>query len=408
MMMKTEKPCVGSLLWASFSVCAVCWSASGMLSVARAQDAKLPVAAPALERVTTAVVSRNVYSAGGTVRPSAPVEGDFFGVGGRVIVDQPVKGDATLAGGSVDVRAPVGDDLRAAGGDVSVESSVGGELHAAGGSITLTPAAQVAQGATLYGGSVVVDGKVAGALKASAQKIVLNGEVGGDARLLAEQIELGPRARIAGALSYAVATELKKAEGATISGTVTRDERRDAKADRERHKEMHFEGPGWIGSLFAFFGLLACAAVFLLVFPVFSAQAQESVGTSPWLSLAVGFGTLLGVPVLAVLLFITLLGIPLGIAVFALYPVLLLVGYVVGVLFIARRAQAALRPGVPESFALRIGFFALALLLVMLLSRLPFVGALVLFLVTLAGIGACVLELYRRRLSLPVRATRAA
>jgi cytoskeletal protein CcmA (bactofilin family) len=302
------------------------------------------------------------------------------------------------------MRAPVGDDLRAAGGDVSIESSIGGEVHAAGGNITLTRTAQVAQGATLYGGNVVVDGKVAGSLKASAQKIVLNGEVGGDARLIGEQVELGPQARIAGALSYAAAGELKKAEGATIGGAVTRDERRTDKAMRERHREMHFEGPGWIGSVFAFLGLLACAAVFLLVFPVFSAQAQEGVGTSPWLALAVGFGTLLGVPVLAVLLMITLLGIPLGIAVFALYPVLLLVGYVVGVLFIARRAQRAMRPAAPESFAVRIGFFALALLLVMLLSRLPFVGALVLFLVTLAGIGACVLELYRRRQAPQARA----
>jgi hypothetical protein len=70
---------------------------------------------------------------------------------------------------------------------------------------------------------------------------------------------------------------------------------------------------------------------------------------------------------------------------------------VVGVLSIARLAKAALRKDAPESFAIRIGFFALALLLVMLVARLPFVGGLAVGVVTVLGIGACVLEVYRRR-----------
>jgi uncharacterized membrane protein YccF (DUF307 family) len=99
-----------------------------------------------------------------------------------------------------------------------------------------------------------------------------------------------------------------------------------------------------------------------------------------------------------VLLFITLLGIPLGIALLALYPLLLLGGYVVGVHFIARRAQAALRPAeATPSQAMTLGFFALALLLVTLLGRLPFVGGLVMAVIALLGIGACLLEIHRRR-----------
>lgn len=343
--------------------------------------------------------SGNVYSAGGQVRPEAAVEGDFVAAGARVIVDQPVRGDATLVGGSVDVRAPVGDDLRVAGGDVSVESTVGGELFATGGNITLARAARVARAAKAYGGAITIDGKVDGPLDASAQKITLNGEVGGDARLVAEQIELGPAARIAGALSYTSGSELKKADGATIGGAVTREQR--AANERGERAERRWQGgrrvTSWGASVLGFFALLACATVFMLVFPVFSQRAADTVKSSPGLALAIGFGALVAVPVLAVLLFITVLGIPLGLTVLALYPVLLLVGYLVGVLFIARLAQAAMRKDQPATFGWRVGFFALALLLVMLVGRVPFVGALALGLVAVAGIGASVLDLYRRR-----------
>lgn len=135
----------------------------------------------------------------------------------------------------------------------------------------------------------------------------------------------------------------------------------------------------------------------LLVLPGFSAQSADRVRASPGLALAIGFATLVAVPMLAVVLFITLLGIPLGIAVLALYPVLLLAGFVVGVLFIARLLPSALRRPPPAAYARNVGWFALALLLVLLAAQVPFIGGLLVGVVGVLGIGALVLEVYRRR-----------
>lgn len=379
-----------------FSACRLRAAAASVLAVTL-----LGLAAPLLAQApagATAPAGHNVYAAGGRVRPGSAVQGDYVAVGGRVVVDQAVQRDALLAGGSVDLRAPVGQNVRVAGGDINIDSAIGGELFATGGNVTLNSGAHVAQSARLYGGNLAIDGKIDGALDAGAQKIVIDGEVGGDARLDAGEIELGPHARIAGALSYASGSDLKKADGATIGGAVTRQERAAApRHDGARQRTRTWSGPFWLGRVFTFLALLACAAVFLLVAPRFAASSCDTLERAPWLALALGFGTLVALPVLAVLLFISLLGIPLGLVVMALYPALLLVGYVVGVLAIARLAKAALRKEAPESFAMSIGFFALALLLVMLVGRLPFVGGLAVGVVTVLGIGACVLEVYRRR-----------
>jgi cytoskeletal protein CcmA (bactofilin family) len=344
---------------------------------------------------------RNVYAAGAAVRPGTAVEGDFVAAGGSVVVDQPVKGDVTIAGGSVSVRAPVGDDVRAAGGDVTIESTITGELFAAGGNIALGKGSRIANAATLYAGNVTVDGKIDGPLKVGAQKVAINGEVSGDVRLYAEKIELGPTARIIGTLQYPISAELKKSEGAAVSGAITRAmpgaARDENNATREWHRSMQSANPMWAGSIFTFVALLACAAVLLLVFPTFSDDASNTVRNSPGQAAALGFASLLLVPVLAGMLFITILGIPLGMALLMLYPALLLVGYVVGVRYIARRAEIAMRKETSTSFAVSIGFFALALLLMMLIARLPFVGPLALIVITIIGTGACILELNRRR-----------
>ena len=348
-----------------------------------------PAQAPASVE-TGGRAGRNVYAAGGHVRPAAAIPGDFGATGGRVTLDQPVGADAMLAGGAVDVRAPVAGDLRAVGGDVNVEARVGGELFAAGGNVAVRPAAAVAGLARLYGANVVVEGPLAGDLDAAGEKVTINGEVRGNVHVEAGAVELGPLARIGGNLRYSAQGELKKAEGATVAGTLTREPLR---GDDRRQ----WRGAAAVGGPFSYIALLACAAVFLLVAPLFSAQAPRRIQASPWLALGVGFGSLVAVPMLAVLLFITVLGIPLGVAVMALYPVLLLAGFIVGVLFVARLIPPALRKPQPATLGRTLGWFALALLLVLLAALVPVAGALVLGLVSVAGIGACVLELYARR-----------
>jgi hypothetical protein len=53
--------------------------------------------APTNKNAQVVSSSGNVYAAGGSARPTGPVNGDFMAVGGSVVVDQTVKEDATLA-----------------------------------------------------------------------------------------------------------------------------------------------------------------------------------------------------------------------------------------------------------------------------------------------------------------------
>ncbi len=371
---------------------------------AQAPDVK-PVPADVAREGSPSPPSLNIYIAGGNVRPTEPVKGDLYAAGGRITIEQPVRGDATLAGGAVTVRAPIGEDLRAAGGDVHIESTVGGELYASGGSITLSNTAEVADAVTLYAGNVTIEGKVNGPLKVYAQKIVLNGEVARNVELNAEQIELGPRAKLGGALRYSRNAVFKTAEGVTIGGAITRGDAMNGRPDvhhqREWHGQMMGRSAGWAGTVAgitaSFLALLAASALLLLVFTGFSQRASSRILATPWPSLAAGLAVLLGTPILAAILCITLIGIPLGIVLMVLFPLMLLMGWIVGVFCIAQRVQRAIQKREPSgSSAAMIGFFALTLLLVLLLGSVPFIGFLVLVAIMLLGTGACALELYHQ------------
>ena len=374
---------------------------ASLFTTALAQTSDVKVSDGNIASTGTQEESRNVYRAGGDVRVTAPVQGDFYGVGGKVTVTQPVKGDATLAGGSVTVRAAIGDDLRVVGGDIIVENSVGGELYASAGNVTLTKSANVAQAVTLYAGHAIIEGKVGGPLKIYAQKILINGELARDAELSAEQIELGPLAILNGALRYSSNADFKQADGVTIRGAVTQgdslDERADTPHNREWHKQVMVSGPGWVGAIVGFAAVLAASALFLLLFTGFSERASSSLRAAPWTSLGAGLLVLLGMPVLAVTLLITLIGIPLGIALMMLFPLMLLAGWIVGVFAISQRVQFGIQADkASKSPAATLGFFALTLLLVLLLGGLPIIGFVVIIVIMLLGTGACALQLSRQ------------
>ena len=278
----------------------------------------------------------------------------------------------------------------------------------------------------MAGGNVAIDGRIGGSLRVAARTVVINGEVAGDVRINAQQVALGPKAKIGGALSVRSKEPMSRAEGAVVAGPVT-DSRADSRRARRAERDVgdadeyhHGTTPrGWmpmgLGSVFGYLALLALAALMLWLAPRFAARAAAAVTGSPWRSLGLGLLLVLVIPLVAVLLVLTLLGIPFALALLAFYPLLTMLGFVVAAVALGQRLGGAFRsapassstptptptPSVPALPAPGFGLAALGLLVLMLVGWLPFVGWLLLALATLAGLGAVVLAIARARRAQP-------
>lgn len=332
------------------------------------------------------------YVAGDDVMLEEDVTGDALVVGGRSEVAGRVGGDALVTGGTVDVRGEIGEDVYAAGGDVRVEATVRGNLRAAGGSVSLEPGASVAGNATLAGGNVDVYGKVGGGLQAFGGRIRLNGEVAGDVEAASDNVRVGPDARIGGKLLYRGPGMPEVAEGAVIAGGVEK--------QRRAWKEIRPEsgiGRAAAGVMRAlwFAGVLLLGVLFVALFPAFSRQAAATVRSDALASVGLGLALLVAVPVVAVVLFVTIIGIPLGFAVLLGYALMLMLGYITGALALGDLLLAKAKPAESGSPGWRILFLVLALLVVALVRRIPVVGELAVFALFLAGFGAFALRALR-------------
>ncbi len=234
-----------------------------------------------------------------------------------------------------------------------------------------------------------MEGSVGHLLRVGAGEVVLDGISGGDVRVEAGRLRVGPRAQIAGDLRYRVTEEVVIDPAAQVEGEVIA---LPPPPERPRGR-----GLALLRALWAL-GFLVVGAVAVSLFPGTSGSAEEAVRTRPWASLGFGLLWLLAVPIAVVVVAFTLVGLPLALVSAAVYLIFLYLGRAVIALWLGR---LALR----KRGALDRGGWILCFLVggavLVLLRFVPYVGGLVTLLATVVGVGALIAALATRAAPAP-------
>jgi cytoskeletal protein CcmA (bactofilin family) len=336
----------------------------------------------------------DTFVAGGEVRIDTELPGDALIAGGSLIVRGSIDGDVAAAGGRVEVSSTIDQDLYAAGGEVEVDGTIRGSARLAGGQVLLGPSSHVGKGVSLGAGRAVLEGSIGGYLQGGAGELTINGTIEGDVDVGTGELVIGPQARIAGQLRYRSPEEAQIDPAAEITGGIDY-----VMADDDW---IHY-GPEsvrpiarvarsiWLAGA-ALLGVLA-----MLAAPAFTARSGRLARTELGLVTVVGFAFLVTVPAAAVMTMITVIGIPLGIALLLGYTVAIFLGWLFAVVALGDGALGRFKPDGLARPGPRIVAFLLAFVVVVLLGRLPWVGGLVSLAVLVIGTGAFVLALWRSR-----------
>jgi cytoskeletal protein CcmA (bactofilin family) len=349
-----------------------------------------------------------------TLPAGTTVDDDLALAGKAVRLDGQVNGDAYVLGQTVTVTGNVERDLIGAAQQLTVDGVVRGDLRVAAQQVTingrvdgnLTGFAQVvtlgSQGSV--GGSVLgaaqsynLQAPVGRGVAVAAETLQLGSTVGRDVLAHVETLDLAPGARIGGKLDYTSERQISVPPDVAAGGVQFH------QADQsERRPERAPENP--LGGLFGFFSILwligsLIAGVLLVQFlPGFAAGAAAQVRDHPLPTFGVGVLALFAVPVAIFFVAITFVGLPLaflaGLAYLAgLYVGGLLVGLAVGELLVglARRQRPAIAAVDPRWLVV------LGLVVLYVVSQVPFIGGLVGFVVLCLGVGALLRQIAAQR-----------
>lgn len=334
----------------------------------------------------------NAYVAGVSIVSTAPVAGDLSAIGGSVITAAPVQGDELIAGGSVNVRAPVGGDLRAVGGGITIDGLIAGDLFAFGYSVN--HAGRTMGSSFIIAANVTLSGGAAGPVIVYGNNITLAGEFTNDVKLTAiGRVILAPNTVIRGKLSYEAPEPAVIPASATILGGV---EYTNASylPDAGTSRILAFVSIGFF--LFVrIFGAIILAGLLAGLFPRLAeevtARAYEERLSRLLLTMLLGFGILVATPVLIILLALTFVGIGIALLLFILYALLALLALLYAGIFLG--SMGARRFAKRDTVLWRDGM--LGMLALSLIALLPFIGLLVVAILTLFSAGALLLIFFQ-------------
>jgi hypothetical protein len=246
----------------------------------------------------------------------------------------------------------------------------------------VVPAGQTAGDVVVLDGTVTIAGHATGDVVSVSGPVRVTGRVDGDLIAVSDRAFLGPTARVGGDLRYGDERPVL-APGARVGGKISNEDWADAA-----------NGWGWV-SLFGWWlavsvSTLIVGALLVWLGPGALYGAERAVREHLAATIGWGVAIAIGVPLLAILALVTLVGIPFGVALLlAAIPVWLL-AYATTAWIVGRRVlrNRSTSPWV----ALLAGWGILRVL-----ALIPVAGALVGLAATVVGLGALAVALWQAR-----------
>lgn len=321
-----------------------------------------------------------------TIAQAEQISGDLIFSGDRLQIDGEVKGDLivqatqVIINGRVDgsvigvvwdkltVKGTVERDIRILARDVVVSGTVNRSLTAAGLNLETTSTSRIQNGILAYFASMKLKGAVEGPVDLSGlNSTVVGGRIAGNLKVTGAPLRWSAPAEIRGEVidGTGIARVPRVPQGVKIGGY-----RVAATAPTEQSlitKAMAFFSLVW------FLGSLLLSLIFFKIFPKTAWRITEPNAANIRRSLLVGLIGFFAIPLAIVVLFFTLVGIPVAIFLILCYILLLLFAWVPLNLWAGRFLfHSRLRP------SLMIILGSLALLLVGFIPLLSLVAQLVL------------------------------
>ena len=341
----------------------------------------------ATDRIEHAI-GGDYFTAGKSATITQPIAGDVIAAGKTVDLNAAVGGDAVLAGESVRATNDISQNLYAAGRVVSVSGSISRNARLAGEEVETSPESQVLGNVSVAAKRANINGSIQGYFQAIAERVYINAPVNGDVEVTSGELELGPAALIRGHLRYDTREEIKQDPGARILGSI---ERAVPSESWTAFSHSNSRAGLWIWTI----GLMFLAAVLVAALPRFYSGLEHTLCVKLPLTVLAGIASMIGIPVAAVFMLITLIGIPLGLLTIAAFLTLVLVGYASTSVVLGDWMLHQFRPLWSTSLVWRSMFAAAAVLLIGVLGAIPWFGGLLFIAATFVGMGAILMHLLR-------------
>ncbi len=324
-------------------------------------------------------VDGDLYLFGETVTISGTVLGDAVVFANEAIIDGSVTGSLLVFAQTVRISGDVGGTIRGGANTISFQGTSGRDLVMGANTISIT--GSIGQDFFGAANSSTVTGSVGRNIQAAMDRLVIDAPVGGDISAVVNDLIFSSRAMVDGKVTYTSENEATVNNQAVIQGVIKRLDPPD---------KAVFVSP--TRSAWSFIrpvlSLLAVALLLALLFPGLTGGTARTIKERPGLSIGSGALIVFVAPIAALILLITVIGIPISVLSMLLYIVLIYLTRVFAGYFLVLMALERFNKRLHPVWTTLIGVLVLALLI-----KIPYIGWLIHLAAVLFAAGAFILYL---------------
>ncbi len=325
------------------------------------------------------IIDDDLYFFGNTVNINGVVLGDAIIICRDVTIDGKIEGSLLVFAETIRINGEIVGTARGGANNIYFQGTTGRDLMMAANSISIN--GSVGNDLFVGANSASLTGVVGRDILASINRLFINGPVGGDVRAYVSELIFGSAARVGGQVTYTSENEAVVNNEAQISGSLSR---------LDPPSETIAASPGRTAWSFVrpILSLLAVAALMTLLFPLLTSGTALTIKNKPGAS--IGYGSLMVflVPITALILLVSIVGIPIGIISMLLYIILIYLTRIFAGYFLAQVVFEHFGKKIHPVWTGLAGVFVLALLI-----QIPYLGWLIHLVSVLFAAGAFIVYL---------------
>lgn len=340
------------------------------------------------------VINDDLYTGANIITIDGTINGDVWAAARIISIGGLVDDSVMAIAQTINISGDIGHAVRVVGETVNISGNIAGDLFVAGNKITIADNVHIKGDLLFSAGAIHINGIVDGDIKGGGGEITIGGKVGGDINLEVSELTILSTADINGSLTYIGEDRAVIQTGAQING-ITTHKLPEAKEDQSETFLLALFSSiktKFIGLLMA----LLAGLLIILIAPKRLASLAESISSRPGPSAGWGALMLFVTPIAAVVICITIVGLPVGLIALALWGIAIYLAQIPVGLFLGQWIISHFRD-IEDTRGIMIGALAIGLIILKLLSLIPYLGFFIGLAVILFGLGSVIAAIRRQK-----------
>jgi hypothetical protein len=277
------------------------------------------------------VVDGMLFAGGNAVDIAGTVNGDVYCAGQSISISGVIQGDVFCAGQTITISGQVDGSVRLAGQNVTLSGTIGNSATIASQNLSIESKSTINRDLLGASQNITINGTIQRDILIGSENLAINGDIKRNVGGEIKTITVGSTGNVGGNVEYTGTSDPIINDGGKIVGTVKRTE-----PTKEEQAAGETSASSIISSFaFSLLTMLAIGFILVALFRHILDDASSSTIQKPGKAALVGFLTSISLPILIIILFISMIGVPIAIITILIWIAILMicgpfVGYMLG------------------------------------------------------------------------------